>query len=85
MTDMVEVDGESNYIYIYNGIDSVPSTVTHLRVDPSVTEIPNEAFQNCVSLKQVECGVAGRPRKDWPQCLYRLQKFGINQHPLNCS
>lgn len=54
MTDMVEVDDKINSIYIYNGIDSVPSTVTHLRVDPSVTEIPNEAFQNCVSLKQVE-------------------------------
>lgn len=53
-TEIEEVQDGRNSIYVYNGVDEVPLTVTHLRVDPSVTEIPPRAFLECVTLTQVE-------------------------------
>jgi len=42
-------------IYVYNGEDGVPRDITHIRVDPSVTIIPNGAFKNrCPKLVEVE-------------------------------
>ena len=41
-------------VYIYNGVDRVPNNVTHVRVDPSVTVIPEETFMNCRQLIEVE-------------------------------
>ena len=41
-------------IYIYNGVDAVPMNVTHVRVDPSVTIIPNGAFAARYQLVEVE-------------------------------
>ena len=45
-------DGSS--VYIYNGVDEVPEDVTHVRVDPSVTVIPAEAFKDRGSLELVD-------------------------------
>jgi len=49
-------DGSSDVqsVFIYNGVDEVPEDVTHVRVDPSVTVIPDSAFQYRLHLKQVE-------------------------------
>ena len=41
-------------VYIYNGVGEVPMNVTHVRIDRSVTIIPNSAFQFRVHLEQVE-------------------------------
>ena len=41
-------------IYIYNGVDDVPMDVTHVRVDPSVTVIAEQAFQERQNLEVVE-------------------------------
>ena len=41
-------------IYIYNGVDEVPNDVTHVRVDPSVTNIPYRAFYERRQLEVVE-------------------------------
>jgi len=41
-------------VYIYNGVDEVPEDVTHVRVDPSVTIIPAEAFKNRRQLEVVK-------------------------------
>ena len=40
--------------YVYNGVDEVPMNVTHVRVDPSVTVIPDDAFRSCKKLEQVD-------------------------------
>ena len=49
-------DGSSDVpsVYFYNGVDEVPMDVTHVRVDPSVTVIPDSAFQYRLHLEQVE-------------------------------
>jgi hypothetical protein len=39
-----EDDNGRTSIYVYNGVDSVPSTAIQVRVEPSITEIPFEAF-----------------------------------------
>ena len=44
------------YVYIYNGVDEVPMNVTHVRVDPTVTIIPDSAFEDRGSLKEVRVG-----------------------------
>lgn len=51
-------DGSSNVssVYIYNGVDEVPMNVTHVRVDPTVTIIPDSAFEDRGSLKEVRVG-----------------------------
>ena len=41
-------------IYLYNGVDDVPYDVCHVRVLPSVTEIPVEAFRGRSELSYVE-------------------------------
>ena len=41
-------------VYIYNGVDRVPNDVTHVRVDPSVTVIPQLAFADRRELEQVD-------------------------------
>jgi hypothetical protein len=44
-------------IFIYNKDttkDAIPNNVTHVKVDPSVKEIHNNAFQDCESLVEVE-------------------------------
>jgi hypothetical protein len=41
-------------IYHYNGSDVVPKRVHHVRVDPSVTAIPDDAFANCRFLRNIE-------------------------------
>jgi hypothetical protein len=43
-------------IFIYNEDteDDIPNNVTHVKVDPSVKEIDDEAFQRCLSLVEVE-------------------------------
>ncbi|KAL3768988.1 hypothetical protein ACHAWU_002020 [Discostella pseudostelligera] len=38
----------------YNGVDTVPCTVTHLKVDPSVKVIPPASCLHCVRLVEVE-------------------------------
>ena len=49
-----EEGNEVPSVYIYNGADEVPNDVTHVRVDPSVTVIPERAFENCKQLEVVE-------------------------------
>jgi len=41
-------------VYVYNGVDEVPEDVIHVRVDPSVTVIPDSAFQYRLHLEQVD-------------------------------
>jgi hypothetical protein len=38
----------------YNGVDTVPCTVTHLKIDPSVKIIPPALCLHCVHLVEVE-------------------------------
>jgi len=47
-------EGDNTSIYTYNGVDEVPEDVTHVRVDPSVTVIPDNAFQSRHELVVVE-------------------------------
>jgi hypothetical protein len=42
------------FIYNKNKKDVIPRNVTHVKVDPSVKEIPDNAFQDCHSLVEVE-------------------------------
>jgi hypothetical protein len=43
-------------IFIYNEDtkDDIPDNVTHVKVDPSVKEIHAAAFEDCLSLVEVE-------------------------------
>ena len=41
-------------IFIYDGLNEVPDDITHVRVDPSVTVIPDWAFENHNNLQEVE-------------------------------
>ena len=52
----MDEDSSSNNggVYVYNGVDEVPEDVTHVRVDPSVTIIPEYAFLDCDGLEEVE-------------------------------
>ena len=47
-------EGDNTSVYTYNGVDGVPMDVTNVRVDPSVTIISEEAFEDCCQLEQVE-------------------------------
>jgi len=48
-------EGDNNIsVYIYNGVGEVPTDVTHVKVNPSVTVIPDNAFKNRLSLVEVE-------------------------------
>ena len=49
---MSDVDNTS--VYIYNGVGEVPHSVTHIRVNPLVTVIPQSAFDGCEKLEEVE-------------------------------
>lgn len=39
--------------FVYTGMEALPSNVTRIRVDPSVTAIPSHAFSHCRSLEEV--------------------------------
>ena len=54
-------------IYIYNGVDDVPNDVTHVRVDPSVTVIPDNAFKRRESLVDI----------DLPEGLIRIGEYAF--------
>lgn len=41
-------------VFLYNGSGKVPRDVTHVRVDSSVTEIPDKAFQFCRGVVSVQ-------------------------------
>ncbi|KAL9178713.1 hypothetical protein ACHAXT_003844 [Thalassiosira profunda] len=41
-------------VYLYEGQPDVPKDVTHVRFHPSVREIPEGAFTECIQLKTVE-------------------------------
>ena len=41
-------------VYIYNGADEVPMDVIYVRVDPSVTVIPDNAFNDRRKLEEVD-------------------------------
>ena len=47
-------DHDVSSVYVYNGVDEVPWDVTHVRVDQSVTIIPEGAFRDRQNLKVVE-------------------------------
>ena len=49
-------DGSSDIqsVYIYNGVGEVPEDATHVRVDPSITVIHQQAFRNCKKLEHIE-------------------------------
>ena len=47
-------EGDNTSVYIYNGVGRVPRNVTHVRVDPSVTVIPQDAFFNSQQLVEVK-------------------------------
>jgi hypothetical protein len=42
------------FIYSKDTKDAIPKNVTHVKVDPSVKEIHDEAFHDCVSLVEVD-------------------------------
>jgi len=52
LSRMSEVENTS--IYIYNGVGDVPLDVTHVRIDPSVTSVPEMAFRSRQKLEVVE-------------------------------
>jgi len=47
-------EGDNTSVYIYNGVGRVPRNVTHVRIDPSVTVIPQDAFFNSQQLVEVK-------------------------------
>jgi len=47
-------DHNVSSVYVYNGVDEVPRDVTYVRVDQSVTIIPEGAFRDRQNLKVVE-------------------------------
>jgi len=51
---MSSSEEEDVEVYIYNGVDEVPRDVTHVRVEPSVTVIPENAFRYRHYLEEVE-------------------------------
>ena len=55
-------------IYIYNGVGEVPMDVTHVRVDPSVTDIPQRAFDDHRKLEAVELPEGLIRIGDWAFC-----------------
>jgi hypothetical protein len=56
MTSEASIPESPNVFFIYNNDtrNAIPKTVTHVKVDPSVKEIHEEAFQDCKSLVEVE-------------------------------
>ena len=47
-------ENNRNSVYLYTGGNAVPKDVTHVRVDESVTIIPDVAFMHCDNLEEVE-------------------------------
>lgn len=43
----------NNYFRYYNGVDSIPKDVTHVRVSPDVKMIHDGAFARCTKLVRV--------------------------------
>ena len=41
-------------VFVYNGVDEVPEDVIHVRVDPSITVIRDNAFDGHFHLEEVE-------------------------------
>mmetsp|Transcript_17855 Transcript_17855/g.37635 ORF Transcript_17855/g.37635 Transcript_17855/m.37635 type:complete len:329 (+) Transcript_17855:84-1070(+) len=59
MTDRMASESSSHsgpdvFLYTDQQRDSIPRRVKHVRVDPSVTAIPDHAFYNCHKLEEVE-------------------------------
>ena len=52
--DREEGSHDVSSVYVYNGVDEVPEDVKYVRVDPSVTVIPNSAFHERYELVEVE-------------------------------
>ena len=69
-------DGLSS-VYIYNGVGEVPMNVTHVRVDPSVTVIPERVFEfrRLVEVELPE-GLIRIEDDAFQQC-YSLKKINI--------
>eukprot|EP00980_Cylindrotheca_fusiformis_P011039 scaffold2535_cov126-Cylindrotheca_fusiformis.AAC.1 len=69
-SEMEREEVASEYFVYTNGTkeDDIPKeTMTHLRVDSSVTEIPNETFEGCEALVQVQL----------PEALTRIGDFAF--------
>ena len=54
-----EEGNEVPSVYVYNGVGIVPEDVAYVRVDSSVTAIPNGAFLDCRDLEVVELPEGG--------------------------
>jgi hypothetical protein len=69
-------------VFIYRGEtkDEIPRDVTHVKVDPSVKEIHNHAFQDCRSLVKVEFS-EGLERIG--RCAFNLNLKHINKLPVS--
>ena len=54
--DNIGGDNESAdaVVFVYNGVSAVPDDITHVRVLPTVTIIPESAFDNRLYLQKVE-------------------------------
>ena len=55
-------------VYIYNGVDEVPVDVTQVRVESSVTIIPERAFMNRNELEKIK----------FPEGLITIEKQAFN-------
>ena len=72
------MSGDVSSIYIYNGVDEVPEDVTHVRVNPSVTVIPDNAFYRHRQLEVVELpeGLTAIERQAFSNCM-SLERINI--------
>jgi len=52
--DREEGNHDISSVYVYNGVDEVPMDVTHVKVDPSITVIPDNSLLQRQKLKVVE-------------------------------
>ena len=68
-------------IFIYDGVREVPGDITHVRVDPTVTIIPERAFEGRDNLHVVELpeGLTKIERQAFLRCL-RLKTVIYRQH-----
>jgi hypothetical protein len=73
MTETAEDDDAINYsIFVYNGVDAVPSTVTHGKVDSSLTHFSPSDFWRFGSVVKVELpgGIRMIGRKAFSFCRF---------------
>jgi len=52
MTDLYSTNNTE--VFVYTEGAAVPRDVVHVRVHPTVSEIPAEAFRGCIKLEEVE-------------------------------